>query len=268
MHAEPVNIDPPTEKSQSDHRTVLWRASVSVDDSRSQSNSSVMDHGYDGVELVLLDESLHDVSTLHDRGPDRTKIGAVAARMNTTELKEAVAATISLIEWSAHVSAACLNLSIPPLGDGRDSTSFARYQDALNFCYQLCRGVRFEAESRGVNLALEANQGDTLSSPVEARELVDSAHSGAIGLCVDLSRLSHERTARDWLWTLGHRVKAVRLYMGAQSSVDPLSAHWIVPLESLCDACSEIRLEGPLIVSSALPGDISTTQMEQLRGLA
>jgi len=92
----------------------------------------------------------------------------------------------------------------------RESSGFARYQDALNFAYQLLRAARFEAEAAGVVVAVEAAHDGCLLSPVELRELIDAVNSWVVGACLDVDRVRTVGEPIDWLTTLTHRVKAVR----------------------------------------------------------
>ncbi len=100
-------------------------------------------------------------------------------------------------------------VSRTPEEDGR---CFQRYQDALNFAYELLHALRLEAEAKGVALALEAPSAGSLISPVELRELIDAANSAAVGACLDVARIRQlGAPPAEWIETLGARVQAIRL---------------------------------------------------------
>ena len=168
--------------------------------------------GFDGVEwmhptgpLLLQPGSSpvpHD-ETLH--------VGAVAIRCESIDVPTAMEGVLSQLHAAAALGARVLNLRIPPVGPSDGGESFGRYQDGLNFAYELLHRVRHEAEATGVAVALEAADGGCLLSPVELREIIDAANSWAVGACVDAARIALFGAPADWVRTLRHRVQAVRM---------------------------------------------------------
>jgi len=170
-------------------------------------------------------------------GDNPCPIRAIAANCREVQLDSAVEAVTTLLQLASRADVTVLNLTLPPLALASESTGFARYRDALNFAYQLLRGLRLRAESTGVVVAVEAVHGRWLLSPVELRELIDAANSWAIGACIDLARVSDVGAPIDWITTLTHRVKAVRWNVDPNSRPSPLK-----------NALNAIDFRGPLII--------------------
>ncbi len=256
--------------------------------------------GFDGVELVLGADMLsngrpfqpaaHESDNLveHD-----LKIRAVAARFVTTDVEVAAVELAELLRRAAIRGAQCLNLTIPPIrtatmgkrrrgGDeettgqrdggaekpnaierGADGQGFTSYQEGINFAYQLLRRVRLDAECCGVSVALEAGATGCLLSPVELRELIDTANSWAVGVCIDAARIA---LPADWIRILKARVHAVRVRMqNGECGImkqSPTIRHSPFPIrhspldqagnvQAICEALSEIRYDGLIIASGA-----------------
>ncbi len=168
--------------------------------------------GFDGIEwmhptgpLLLQPGSSpipHD-ETLHVR--------ALAIRCEIVDIPSVVETVSSQLRAAASLGAKVLNVGIPPVQQGCQGRSFARYQEGLNFAYELLHRARHEAEATGVAVALEAADGGCLLSPVELREIIDAANSWAVGACIDAERIALFGSPADWVRTLQHRVQAVRL---------------------------------------------------------
>jgi sugar phosphate isomerase/epimerase len=202
--------------------------------------------GADGVELVLPPSIDAEVDSAT---PARDYLARLHGHANALAVScPSTSAPVSQ-RWLAEVLEAALwdrlstgraflmNLTIPPTTGESGPLSFARYQDALNFCYGLLRNLRHSAERCGIPIALEAGAGGNLLSPVELRELVDAVHTWAVGVCIDLLRISTFGSPLDWLETLGCKVLAVRL-----------TPDWSHP-ESLAASLDHINYRGPLILS-------------------
>jgi sugar phosphate isomerase/epimerase len=221
-----------------------------------------LDAGFDGVELLI---SPHPASgqpdgeaaareLLTDVGPAELKVVAVASYCATTAIETAIEHVRALLNRAADLDACCLNLALPPVRAGEGENGFARYQDGLNFAYRLLHEVRYEAESSGVAVALEAAAGGSLLSPVELREMIDGANSWAVGACIDVARITRIGLPADWLATLRHRVHAVRVGDVSWAGQD-LAGRDQPPLDlpAVSAALAEIPYEGPIIASG--PGE-------------
>lgn len=200
---------------------------------------SVMDAGFDGVEMVLsgvgaggTTESETESST----GPAvgrmglatqaavaESRIGAVSAICPTIDPREALRATAALVAQTEAFGARCLNLRIAPLAGFEVSDGFGSYQDAVNFVHVLLAEIRPVVESAGVVLAIEAGRGGVLLSPVEMRDLIDGANSPALGVCLDVPTLTRVGSPLDWIETLQGLVHAVRVVGDADTCPERVS---------------------------------------------
>lgn len=182
---------------------------------------SAVEIGFDGVELVARGHTegvlahLAELAASDFAASVRT---AVAASLHTTQLEAAIHDTTELLSHAAKINAPCLNLTLPPLrradrtaDEEPAGAAFTRYQDQLNFAFQLLHRARFAAERSGVALAVEGASGGGLRSPVELREILDEANSASVGVCLDAPRVAEHGCPLDWFETLQHRVHAIRL---------------------------------------------------------
>jgi sugar phosphate isomerase/epimerase len=169
--------------------------------------------GFDGIEWMhrtgplLLQPGSSPVP--HD---ETLRVRALAIRCETTDIPSVVETVSSQLHAATSLGEKVLNVRIPPVQQGREGRGFARYQEGLNFAYELLHRARHEAEATGVAVALEAADGGCLLSPVEVREIIDAANSWAVGACVDAARIALFGSPADWVGTLQHRVQAVRLW--------------------------------------------------------
>jgi sugar phosphate isomerase/epimerase len=226
-----------------------------------------LDAGFDGIELLI---SPHPVSgqpegeaaareLLTDVGPAELKVVAVASYCATTVIEAAIEQVRALLNRAADFQACCLNLTLPPVRPGDGEDGFARYQDGLNFADRLLHEVRYEAESSGVAVALEAAAGGCLLSPVELCEMIDRANSWAVGACIDVVRIAQIGLPPDWLATLRRRVHAVRICDVSWADESPAGESSAgggqppVDLGAVSAVLDEVPYEGPIIASG--PGE-------------
>jgi hypothetical protein len=153
-------------------------------------------------------------------GDENFPVIAVATQITATEIDTAREQLIVTLSQVADLGARCLNLTLPPVVHPGDARGFARYQDTLNFAYQLFQRCRLEIEAAGVPVGIEAAVGGCFLSPVELREFIDAVSCWALGVCVDARLVEQLGSTADWLQTLTHRVQALRLH----DSVSPGSA--------------------------------------------
>jgi len=177
--------------------------------------------GFDGVEWVVasdagtLVESLHALAAALPEAANRRC--SVAAHVTSTDLEAVVSILNEALEVSGGLGATCLAVTLPPIVTPRDPTktagaavAFTRYQDHLNFAFQILHRLRFAAERSGVAMAVEGAAGGGLLSPVELREIIDEANSASVGVCLDIDRIAKIGSTADWITTLRHRIRAVR----------------------------------------------------------
>ncbi len=187
--------------------------------SSAKASAATADLGYDGLELAI--EPLQDaeqVAAVFAKIPtEHPPIVAIAATYQPTDrdrdpnLDAAAPAIIATLCAAAKLGATCLNLTLPPIQSADAPHGFPSYQSAINFLHQLFGVTRFEAERSGVALAIEVASGGCFLSPVEMRDLVDTANTWAVGVCLDTKRVATIAQPDDWIRTLTHRLHAVRI---------------------------------------------------------
>lgn len=216
-------------------RAVFQQCAFSADAGKiSAAQAAAAASGFDGVEWVgpegvgTLVESLHALAKTLPESTDR-RCG-VATRVKSTDLEAVVHDLNEALTVSGGLGATCLSVTLPPIKGRPDPTmdpgatgEFARYQDQLNFAFQILHRLRFTAERSGVALAVEGAVGGGLLSPVELREIIDEANSASVGVCIDVDRIAQVGSTADWITTLGRRVRAVR-FGRADTAVDALDA--------------------------------------------
>jgi len=184
--------------------------------------------GLDGVEWVVpedvgtLVESLQMLAAAPESADRRC---SVVAHVTSTDLEAVVHDLNDALDLSGRLGATCLSVTLPsimrrpdPTTDSGTAVAFARYQDHLNFAFQVLHRLRFSAERSGVALAVEGAAGGGLLSPVELREIIDEANSFSVGVCLDVDRIAQVGSTADWITTLRHRIRAVRF--GRSDTVD------------------------------------------------
>ncbi len=201
------------------------------------------------------------------------KISALAARCVATDVEGATAEVAALLNRAASLGAQCLNLTIPPiaklehggapaegdisLGHATQSVplreGFASYQEAINFVHHFLQRIRMGAEDCGVAVALEGGSGGCLLSPVEFREIIDTANSWAVGACVDAARVARFSSPADWIRTLAGRLHAVRVGHRFQTGATE-TADLSPSTRAINDALDETRYDRSVI---AVPESVS-----------
>jgi hexulose-6-phosphate isomerase len=214
--------------------------------------------GFDGIELAVGTAASGGTETgpaatpsvtVETIGPELS-IGAVAAGVLATDVETALPTITALLHEAATCQARCLCITIPPVRRRPEDDGFPRYQDGLNFAYALLHRARHEAETAGVPIALEVATNGCLLSPVELREIIDSANSWAVGACIDARRVLGTVPPQDWVTTLTHRVHAVRLRdLAAGASSGHTSPNAIFDVAGLSAALDEIGYERTVIAS-------------------
>ena len=114
-----------------------------------------------------------------------------------------------LLRRAASCGAEYLNLRF---GRGSaDGSPSGDYAGELHAVHELLRRVRFDVEASGVQLAVQAVEGEFLGSPIELRDAVDAANCWAIVACIDIATTWTVGRAADWIGTLGRRLCIVRI---------------------------------------------------------
>lgn len=169
--------------------------------------------------------------------------------------------TLRLLDQAAAFSPGGSVLVIPAVvGRLTDARPTVAYSDALNRTYDALAALCFEAETRGITLALETVWNRFLLSPVEAAELIDRVNSPAVGMYVDIGNVLAYGYPQDWIATLGRRVARVhakdydvnRPGRAGFCGLGEGSVDWPAVLEALRD----VDYDGPLTYEGG--GDPST----------
>lgn len=209
-----------------------------------------MRNGFDGVEWSVPVGFVPPQPAISHL--DSIPIGVVAIRCEMMDIPSAGQFVSAHLQAASSLGAKVINLSIPPIWRGNDGEGFARYQDALNFAYELLHLVRFEAEATGVTVALEAATGGCFLSPIEVRELIDAVNSSAIGVCLEVERIAAIGSPIDWLHTLHRRIRAVRHTGVPRSGGSAAAPTSPAPIDTLIQMLDAIALDSPLLISRSI----------------
>lgn len=85
------------------------------------------------------------------------------------------------------------------------------YADALWYALDALQDLRFEAERRGVTIALENMWSGFLISPVELRDFIDRVNSAWVGAYFDTGNVLRYGDPVDWIRTLGRRMFRIHI---------------------------------------------------------
>lgn len=132
------------------------------------------------------------------------------------------------------------------------------YAEALHRAFDALRGLVYEAESRGVILAVENVWNQLLISPIEMREFIDRLASPWIGVYFDVGNVLRYGFPQDWIRILGRRIVRVHLKdfkatVGTAAGFCPLG-EGDVQWPEVFAALQAIGYQGPLIYEG--PGDL------------
>ena len=263
-------------------RSALLRIEVNLDSTESGLNDqhrTALAAGFDGVELALHpDHAAPGVSEAPATNelltrlapPEGLAVRALACWGQATNVEAAIEEAGARLEQAASFGARCLNWRIPAVARhavGGSRGGFSRYEEALNFAYQLLHGARYDAEATGVALALEAAAGGCLLSPVELREIIDAANSWAVGACVDVARIARIGQPEDWLATLGRRIHSVRVRTDVSAPEESEGRSPKGPATAaLRQALDEIAYDGVLIATGDAAPDPQRAYLADLGG--
>lgn len=142
------------------------------------------------------------------------------------------------------------------------------YQDALRYALEALQDLKFEAERRGVIIALENVWNGFLMSPVEMREFLDRVNSCWVGAYLDPGNVLRYGVPEDWVRTLGRRIARVHAkdYDTARDGREgfcPLgegSVNWRAVLLAL----RETGYDGPLTFEGAAALEDASRRMDAI----
>ncbi len=190
--------------------------------------STAADADFDGIELVIarngsitFDTSLEDCEELARAAADQgLKIVSLAsaefwqtnyADPDQAIRREAAELTIRMLDRAVALGAEAILVVPAVVGKATDARPRVSYADALHRAFDTLRGLRHEAEQRGVTIALENVHNRFLLSPLEAAELIDRINSAYVGWYFDTGNIMAVGYPEDWIATLGGRIKCVHV---------------------------------------------------------
>ena len=143
------------------------------------------------------------------------------------------------LERAAWLGAELLTIGLQPSDLSYEATGHVAHVGLIE--------LRFEAESRGVPLAIEAGPGAFPCSPLECREFLDELTTPWVGASLDLQRFvdvpGSAAAAADWARTLGPRVLRVAVRRSRRTDAAAQDAAADAALSELRDA----HFRGPVV---------------------
>ena len=112
----------------------------------------------------------------------------------------------------AHWIGAPVVLVIPGVVSHFQTGGFeSSYADALHYSFDALRALSFEAEARGITIAIENVWNNFLISPVEMRDFLDRINSAWVAAYFDIGNVLRYGIPQDWILTLGKRIARVHV---------------------------------------------------------
>lgn len=184
--------------------------------------------GFAGIELVLgpdspltFDTPPAEFALLAARATDLNLkiVGLATGQFFQTNYASADAGdrqrahdwTLRMLDQAAAASAGAILVIPAVVGKVDEAAPRVAYADALRYVGEALHGLRFEAEARGVTMALENVWNRFLLSPVEAADLLDRVNSPHVGWYFDVANVLPYGYPQDWIRTLGGRIARVHV---------------------------------------------------------
>jgi L-ribulose-5-phosphate 3-epimerase len=184
--------------------------------------------GFPGIELTLatdgplrFDTPLEDCAALARQAKGlnlhvvslasgefwRTNYGAA----DESTRQRAVGLTLHMLDRAVALAAEAILVVPAVVGMPDEPQLRTSYADALHRTLDALRGLRHEAESRGVAIALENVWNRFLLSPFEAADLLDRVNSPCVCWYFDTGNVMPSGYPVDWIATLAWRIKRVHV---------------------------------------------------------
>jgi len=184
--------------------------------------------GFEALELVLENEGVltpqTDQATCRSYGQQVRDAGLHVASLATglfwqthygsddpETRQKAYDLTLSILDRAAWLGAEAILVIPAVVGAWNAATPSVRYADALNRSFETLHRLAYEAEQRGVILAVENVWNRFLLSPVELADLIDRVNSPWVGAYLDVGNVLAFGFPQDWIDTLGRRIVRVHL---------------------------------------------------------
>jgi L-ribulose-5-phosphate 3-epimerase len=184
--------------------------------------------GFEAIELVLADQAeltfdspaaqcSAAAQSVRDQGLEvaslasgvfwETHFGSPDPNVRT-KARDLVLAGLDRAAWLG----APVLLVVPAVVGRADSPEpITSYADALARSFEALHELSFEAEDRGVAIAIENVWNKFLLSPIEFRELIDRVNSPWVGAYLDVGNVLAFGYPQDWIATLGGRILRVHV---------------------------------------------------------
>lgn len=234
----------------------------------------VADAGFDTFEPVLGNAGAlridSDEQTLRDAGKTIRSAGLEVSALATglfwqescaatdpEERERAMEIAVAMLDRARWIGAPTILMIPAVVGRASDPVPRIAYADALAGAARALHTLGFEAERRGVSIAVENVWNRFLLSPVEMRELIDRVNSPWVGVYFDVGNVLPFGYPQDWIETLGQRIKRVhvkdfKLDVGTKAGFCP-PGDGDVNWPAVMAALQAIHYEGPLVYEG--PGD-------------
>lgn len=121
----------------------------------------------------------------------------------------AVDLTLRMLDRAAAAGAGAILVVPAVVGVADQPGPTVGYADALHRVGEALGELRYEAEARGVVLAIENVWNRFLLSPLEAADLIDEVNSPYVGFYLDTGNVLAHGYPQDWIATLGGRIRRV-----------------------------------------------------------
>lgn len=184
--------------------------------------------GFGGIELVLredgplsFDTALAEFQSLADHAASvGVSITSLATdffwRVNygaagQADRARAMDMTVRMLDRAAAARAGAILVVPAVVGRADEPRRRVAYADALNRAFEALLTLRFEAEDRGVVIAIENVWNRFLVSPLEMVELIDRVNSPCIAAYLDVGNVLAYGYPEDWIELLGRRLARVHV---------------------------------------------------------
>ncbi|MCH7924747.1 MAG: hypothetical protein IIC51_04360, partial [Planctomycetes bacterium] len=167
-------------------------------------------------------------------------------------------ATLTKIDWQHNLSlhqSNTLTLGLEQSEEVANSTSSSESpvagtdSEIGNRLYKLLLGLRFDIESSGVTIAIDADAIQPQLGAIALRELVDSVGSSAIGICARIEFGGVQEDPARLLSPLNYRVSVVRICVERATGGDDVGVEFIRQIApAFRQALAAVRTHSPIIV--------------------
>ena len=193
-----------------------------------QQSALAAEAGFEGVELVVDNEGPLTFDMPIERCAEiarrATDLGLKIVSLATGEFwntnyadpspvtrQRAVDLTLRMLDRAVALEADAILVVPAVVGKASEPKSRVSYADALHRAYDVLRELRYEAEDRGVTIAIENVWNRFLLSPIEVADFLDRINSPRVGWYFDVGNVMAFGYPDDWIAVLGGRISRVHI---------------------------------------------------------